>query len=461
MPAAARGGQKKNSEAQLGDTGAEAPRPGAAAAAPGEANPAEADAASAAREGASASEIPAARAVRSAVDPPRPPANVRVRTEVLDRFLTTVGEVILSSNQLRTAAARRGQAPARFESRLDRMDRVVGELQRRALELRTTRLERIVEPLPRVARDLAQRLGKRVEVEICDADVELDRQVLDRLSDPLVHVIRNAVDHGIEAPSERRVRGKSEVGHIRIDAARERDTIRIGIRDDGRGIDLDRVRARAIEAGLVIPDLAVDLPPEEVVAFVFHPGLSTAKQISDVSGRGVGMDAVRSAIEALGGHVELRSDVGRGTAIELVVPVTAAVQRVLIVDVGNARTAIPVVRVERIVEVRRSEVEVSAHEAFALVDGVPLPIFFLDQAIVPASAAQRVDDTERDVLTLLLTDVRGERVGLCVDRVRSQEQIFVKPVPPLFEGLRALAGLTLLGDGRPIFVLDLNQLVTA
>jgi two-component system chemotaxis sensor kinase CheA len=406
------------------------------------------------------------RGARSASDPPRPPSNVRVRTEVLDRFLTTVGEVILSSNQLRTAAARRGRAPARFESRLDRMDRVVVELQRRALELRTTRLERIVEPLPRVARDLATRLGKRVEVEIRDADVELDRQVLDRLSDPLVHVIRNSVDHGIETPAERRACGKPEVGQIRIDAARERDTIRIGVRDDGRGIDLERVRARAIEAGLVIPDLAVDLPPEQIVAFVFHPGLSTAEQISDVSGRGVGMDAVRSAIEALGGHVELRSEVGRGTALELVVPVTAAVQRVLIVDADGARAAIPVARVERIVEVRRSEVEIAARDAFALVDGVPLPFFFLGDVVVPKGEAPRRAESaatgaSRDVLTLLLTDVRGERVGLCVDRVRSQEQIFVKPVPPLLAGLRALAGLTLLGDGRPVFVLDLNQLVSA
>jgi chemotaxis protein histidine kinase CheA len=178
------------------------------------------------------------------------------------------------------------------------------------------------------------------------------------------------------------------------------------------------------------------------------------------------MDAVRSAIEALGGHVELRSEVGRGTALELVVPVTAAVQRVLIVDADGARAAIPVARVERIVEVRRSEVEIAARDAFALVDGVPLPFFFLGDVVVPKGEAPRRAESaatgaSRDVLTLLLTDVRGERVGLCVDRVRSQEQIFVKPVPPLLAGLRALAGLTLLGDGRPVFVLDLNQLVSA
>lgn len=387
-----------------------------------------------------------------------------MRTEVLDRFLSTVGEVILSSNQLRTSAQRSGPATGKLASRLDRMDRVVGDLQRRALELRTTRLERIVEPLPRLARDLAQRLGKRVQVEIHNADVELDRSILDRLSDPLVHLIRNCVDHGIEPVELRLARGKPETGSIRIDAARDRDSIRISVRDDGGGIDLDRVRERAVAAGLVIEDLAVDLPPDEIAALIFHPGLSTARSISEVSGRGVGMDAVRSAIEALGGKVELSSQQGVGTRFDLVVPVTAAIQRVLIVDAAGALSAIPVGRVERIVEIRREDVEIAPREAFALIDGEPLPLLFLSDVIAPLppaepGAALPRGGAERAQLTLLLTDVRSERVALCVDRVRSQEQIYVKPVPELFAGLRALAGLTLLGDGRPVFLLDLNQLV--
>lgn len=389
---------------------------------------------------------------------------MRVRTEVLDRFLSTVGEVILSSNQLRTSAATAGSSASKLESRLNRMDRVVGELQRRALELRTTRLERIVEPLPRVARDLAQRLGKRVQVEIRNADVELDRSILDRLSDPLVHLIRNSVDHGIESAAERLARRKPETGLITIDAARERDSIRISVRDDGGGIDLERVREHAVAAGLLISDLACDLPPAEIAALIFYPGLSTAKSVSEVSGRGVGMDAVRSTIEALGGRVELSTELGVGTAIDLVVPVTAAVQRVLIVDAAGGHIAIPVGRVERIVEVAWDAVQIAARESFALIDGEPLPLVFLGSAIAarppaaPSGSAAR-NGAERAVLTLLLTDVRGERVALCVDRVRSQEQIYLKPVPALLAGLKALAGLTLLGDGRPVFLLDLNQLV--
>ncbi len=383
-----------------------------------------------------------------------PPPSVRVKTGTLDRFLSTVGEVILTSSQLRTAAARRDDVRgASLSEGLDRMDRVVGELQRRALELRTTPLSRIVEPLPRMARELAQRMGKRVEVEILGAELELDRSILDRLSDPLVHLLRNAVDHGIEPPQLRSGAGKEATGQIRIEARRSRDTIRIGVRDDGAGIDLEAVRARAIEAGLLPADLAEDLPPEQVASFVFSSGLSTASSVSEVSGRGVGMDAVRVAIESLGGHVEIETGRGRGTETTLVVPITAAVQRVLLVAVAGEIVALPIAKVERILEVAGDAIEHSGREAFALVDDEPIPVLDLATLIaLPGAAAE-------GPATLVLAEVRGERVALRLARVVGQQQIYVKPVPELLAGIRALAGLTLLGDGRPVFLLDLNQLV--
>jgi len=389
------------------------------------------------------------------VEAPTPPPSVRVRTRILDRFLSTVGEVILSSNQLRTAASRGAEGPPRgLTPGLDRMDRVVGELQRRALELRTTPLARIVEPLPRMARELAQRMGKRVEVEILGAELELDRSILDRLSDPLVHLLRNAVDHGIEAPARRVEAGKDAIGRIWIEARRVKDSIRIGVRDDGAGIDLERVRERAVAAGLVLADLAEDLPPEQVAAFVFRAGLSTTDRVSEVSGRGVGMDAVRAAIESLGGEVELQTERGRGTATTLVVPITAAVQRVLLAAVGEEIVAIPVAKVERIVVVPAAEIERSGRDAFALVDGVPLPVLDLaEQIALPRSAVP-----ESPEAILVIGEVRGERMGLRLSRVAGQQQIYVKAVPELLAGVKALAGLTILGDGRPVFLLDLNQL---
>jgi two-component system chemotaxis sensor kinase CheA len=332
------------------------------------------------------------------------------------------------------------------------MDRVVGELQLRALDLRTTPLLRIVEPLPRMARDVAQQIGKRVEVEIHGGELELDRSILDRLSDPIVHLLRNAVDHGIEAPEVRRAAGKPESGRIAIDARREKDSIRITVSDDGSGMDLEAVRTRAVEAGLVHRDIAEDLPAEQLAAFIFHPGFSTAESVSEISGRGVGMDAVRATIESLGGSLEFVTERERGTATTLIVPITAAVQRVLLLGVGDQTVALPIARVERIVELPAQSIETSGRESFTLIDDDPVPVLRLAAhlALEPAP--------DGPMATLVLTDVRGERVALHVDRVSGQQQIYVKPVPEILALVRVLSGLTILGDGRPVFVLDPNQI---
>ncbi|MFQ5416415.1 MAG: chemotaxis protein CheA, partial [Myxococcota bacterium] len=306
------------------------------------------------------------------------------------------------------------------------MDRAIGDLQRRALELRTAPLQRIVEPLPRMAREIARRAGKRVEVEVRNAEIELDRSILDRLSDPLVHLFRNAVDHGIEAPELRLAAGKSEIGRITVDASREKDRIHIVVSDDGGGIDLDHLCARAVKAGIVHADLAEDLPPEAVAAFIFHPGLTTADRVSDISGRGVGMDAVRATIESLGGQVELATEAGRGTTMTLVVPITAAVQRVLLLRLGEANVAVPIAKVERIVEVPTVLIEWSGRDTFALIDDEPVPVIDLVRAF-----SLEPDEGERDITVLVLADVRGEVMALRADAIAGHQQVYVKPVPDL------------------------------
>ena len=379
---------------------------------------------------------------------------MRVSTETLDRFLSTVGEVILNSSQVRTAAEPgEGGDATQLAAGLDRMDRVVGELQMRALELRTTPLLRIVEPLPRMAREVAEAGRKRVEVEIRGGELELDRSILDRLSDPLVHLVRNAVDHGIELPEARVAAGKSGVGNVCIDARRDKDAICISVRDDGAGMDLDAVRQRAVEAGLVHPDIAEDLPAEQLAAFLFRPGFSTADRVSEISGRGVGMDAVRATLESLGGSVEFTTTVGGGSTTTLRVPIAAAVQRVLLLDVAGECVALPIARVERIVELPETAIETSGREAFVLIDDEPIPVFALAEHLAFGAGA------EARVATLVLTEVRGETLALRVDRVAGQQQIYVKPVPELLASVRALAGLTILGDGRPVFVLEPNQVL--
>ena len=391
-------------------------------------------------------------ALRSAsVSVPGPSSTVRVQAGVLDRFLSTVGEVILCTSQVRTAASDGRADGGPFEEGLDRMERVVGELQRRALDLRTTPILRIVEPLPRAAREIARRAGKQVEVVLAGAELELDRSILDRLSDPLVHLVRNAVDHGIEPPAQRRASGKPEAGRIAIEARREKGHVCIEVRDDGAGIDLDRLRARAVELGMLHPDLAADLTPAQAAALVFRAGLSTAREVTEVSGRGVGMDAVRATVEALGGDVEIETQRGRGTTTRLRVPITAAVQRVLLVSVGGETLALPIAKVERILETPASAVEQSGSDAFTLVDGELVPVLELASLL-------KLDPPPRDALrVLVLAEVRGDRVALGAARVLGQQQIYVKPVPELLAGVRALAGFTILGDGRPVFLLDPNQ----
>lgn len=390
---------------------------------------------------------------------PPPPPSVRVPNERLDRFLSAVGEVILTTTQLRTAAG--DGEPASAEPRLargfDHMDRVVGELKRRALELRTTPLLRIMENLPRLAREVALRGGKAVEVELRGAELELDRSILDRLYDPLVHVVRNAVDHGLEAPEARRAAGKPEVGRLLVEAVREKDAIRIAVRDDGAGIDVDAVRARAIALGVLHPDLAEDLPAEEVLQLVFRAGLSTAAAVSTISGRGVGMDAVRATLESLGGEVRLASRRGAGTEVSLRVPIAAAVQRVLLLGLGRELVALPIGKVERIVEVEAHSIERSGSDDFALVDDEPVLVIDLVSRLGWADPLPPGAPTDAAPVLLLLADVRGERVALRVDHLAGQQDIYVKPPPLLLGGLRALIGLTVLGDGRPIFLVDLNQ----
>jgi two-component system chemotaxis sensor kinase CheA len=373
-----------------------------------------------------------------------------VRTETLDRLLSSVGEVILASSQLRTKAG--GQGAAELDGGLDRMDRIVGDLQRRALRLRTAPLLRVVDTLPRTAREVASALGKQVEVELRGAELELDRAILDRLADPLVHLVRNAVDHGIEDADRRREAGKQPAGRIVIDARRERDHVRISVADDGKGIDLDSVRSRAIEAGILHADLAGDLAPADVAALVFRPGVSTATTVSEVSGRGVGMDAVKSTIEGLGGRVELESRAGLGTTTTLLVPITAALQRVLLVELGAERVAIPIAKVERVVEAERAAIEEAGHEAFTVVDDQPLLVIDLAPRLgIEPGARGRI-------VPLVLTELREQRVALLVDRLDRQQEIYVKPLPRLLASARGLAGLTVLGDGRPVFLLDLNHL---
>ncbi|MEE9281348.1 MAG: ATP-binding protein [Myxococcota bacterium] len=378
-----------------------------------------------------------------------------MRTEVVDRFLASVGE--LMQRQARLEVLHR-DAPAwelhrEFREELDGMGNVVRELRRRALDIRTTSVRRLLQRLPRTASDLARELGKRVKVELAGEEVEVDRAILDHLDEPLLHLVRNAVDHGIEPPEERERKGKPPVGTIRLSAAQASGRLHVTVEEDGRGIDLEKVRQRAVERGLLAEMVAEDLSPERICELVFEPGISTRDEVTEVSGRGVGMDAVKRTVESLGGSVTLVNRPGAGTLTEIELPAMVALQRVLVLEVGNERVVLPVGQLQSVLSVAEAQVERAGIDAFFVFKDEPLPLLDLSEHIGLGPSPTRAS------ANVLVFETRGFRFGLLIDRAVSDLEVFVREVPGPLAEIKALGGVAILPDGEPVFLLEPGSLV--
>jgi len=340
-----------------------------------------------------------------------------------------------------------------FSEELDGMERVINELRRRALDIRTTPVRRALERLPRVVSELAHSLGKRVEVDLIGEEVEADRAVLDHLDEPLLHLVRNAVDHGIESPEERIAAGKDPVGCIRMVAAKVSGHIRLHVEDDGAGLDPERIRRRAVECGLLPELVAEDLPPERINELLFEPGMSTREEVSEISGRGVGLDAVKRAIEGLGGTISLESTPGYGTSFSIELPSMVALQRVLILAVGGERVALPVARVGSVLEVEEGTIESVGGEAFFSWKDEPIPLLDLAERIGFAATGAPSGGN------IVILETRGFKLGLRVDRAIGDHEVFVREVPAALEQIKPLGGVAVLPDGVPVFLLEVGALV--
>jgi two-component system chemotaxis sensor kinase CheA len=377
-----------------------------------------------------------------------------VRAELVDRFLAGIGELMQRHSRLEALA---GRAPAwpeqhALEEELAGMQRAVGQLRRRALDIRTTPARRVLERLPRVASELARSLGKRVSVELFGEEVEVDRAVLDHLDEPLLHLVRNAVDHGIEPPEVRERLRKPPVGTVAIHARRESGRLHLRVEDDGSGLDVDSVRRAAVRRGLLPEAVAEDLTLARAAELLFEPGMSTREQVSEVSGRGVGLDAVKRTLESLGGSVTLESRPGEGTRFEVELPSMVALQRVLIVETRGARLGLATGRIEAVLDVAETEIERAGDEAFFVHKGEPLPLVDLATRI-------GFESVPRGVGAVVLVEVRGFRLGLWVERALLECEIFVRPVPAILAGLEPLGGVAILPDGVPVFLLEVGALV--
>lgn len=383
---------------------------------------------------------------------------VRVDVERLDRLMNLVGELVVDrirfqqiAERLRRLDGANGLAQELAEA-AGHLGRVASDLQAQVLKARMLPIEHLFSRFPRYVRDLAQRAGKRVEVVLEGQDTELDRSVIEQIGGPLMHLVRNAVDHGIEPPEERQRLGKPTAGRLRLAAVQEEEGILVVVEDDGRGIDTDRVREKAVGLGLLTAEAAARLSEEEAVELIFHPGLSTASQVTDVSGRGVGMDAVRAGVQALGGSVEVETQRGRGTRFVLRLPLTLAIVRALLVSCGGERYAIPLAGVQEIVEVPAERVHRVGSYRATVLRGNALPLVSVHEALgLPAP--------ENPGRLLCVVTGGRRRVGLWVDRVLGEGEIVVKPLGSYLGQVDGVSGATILGDGRVALILDPSALV--
>lgn len=376
---------------------------------------------------------------------------VRVDTKRLDAIVNLIGELVLSRNRLKTLRARL------HDEELDRavstLDIATARLQSAVMRTRMQPVGKVFSRFPKVARDVARNLKKEVELELIGAETELDRNLVEALADPLVHLVRNAIDHGIEMPDLREAQGKTRSGNVRLSAQQEGDYVSIEVQDDGAGIDPERLRAKAREKGLIDPEAAARLTSEECLHLVFLPGFSTKQEVTDISGRGVGMDVVQSRIRELSGQIQIQSELGRGSRFMIRVPLTLAILPTLLVQAGEDVYALPLARVMEVLHAPNTSLGWFDGRAVLDRKSHTLPLVDLRHWLA-------VDPTPSPLLTIVVLQAGEARFGLVVDQVRGREEVVIKPLPKALRGLRGYAGATLIGDGRMSLILDVDGLRT-
>ena len=381
--------------------------------------------------------------------------NIRVDVGQLDKLMNLVGELVLARNQILQFSTT--QQDSTFLNTTQRLSLITTELQEGVMKTRMQPIENVWGKFPRVVRDLALACGKRVQVEMEGKDTELDKTILEAIKDPLTHLIRNAVDHGIECPSQREAAGKPPEGRLFLRAYHEGGQVNIEISDDGAGINLTAVKAKAVERGLVPQEHVARMSERESYQLLFLPGFSTAQKVTNVSGRGVGMDVVKTNIEKIGGMVDLQSAAGLGTTVKIKIPLTLAIIPALIVTCGGERYAIPQVSLLELVRLEGN----GARQGIESVHGAPvyrlrgnlLSLVYLNRELHFDSVADR-DSAQQDVVNIAVLQADDCQFGLIVDEVNDTEEIVVKPLGELLKGLSVYTGATIMGDGRVALILD-------
>ncbi|ALU61451.1 chemotaxis protein CheA [Pseudomonas syringae] len=434
---------------------AKAPAPAAAAAPPPPvAKPAPAPAAKAEPAKPAAAPAPARAPAPSGEKPVATEAEttVRVDTARLDEIMNMVGELVLVRNRLVRLGLNNGDEA--MSKAVSNLDVVTADLQTAVMKTRMQPIKKVFGRFPRLVRDLARQLKKEINLELVGEETDLDKNLVEALADPLVHLVRNAVDHGIETPEEREATGKSRGGRVILSAEQEGDHILLSISDDGKGMDPNVLRSIAVKRGVMDKDAADRLSDTDCYNLIFAPGFSTKTEISDVSGRGVGMDVVKTKISQLNGSINIYSTKGQGSKIVIKVPLTLAIMPTLMVMLGNQAFAFPLVNVNEIFHLNLSTTNVVDGQEVVIVRDKALPLFYLKRWLVSSAAHEE----QREGHVVILT-VGTQRIGFVVDQLVGQEEVVIKPLGKMLQGTPGMSGATITGDGRIALILDVPSML--
>jgi two-component system chemotaxis sensor kinase CheA len=376
--------------------------------------------------------------------------SIRIKTETLDHLVNITGELI--TNRYRLAEAIRLADAVDCREPLHQLSTLLRNLRDEVFKARMLPFSFIAERFPRLVRDLARRQGKEVHFQLAGKEIELDRGILEEIAEPIVHILRNAVDHGLESADERVLAGKPFGGDITLTVSRDKDHVEIVIADDGRGMDPEKLKKKALEKGLISVEQAAQMDAQEAYQLVCAPGFSTAAAVTDISGRGVGMDAVRAAVHALAGVLVIQSQSGQGSRFVMRLPITVSIIHALIVRCGPYEIAFPLNVVNRTLELKRCELfEEAGHVTFHLADAA-IPVLNLRQALnIPVA-----DEIDGALLPVIVCEVAGAPVAFSIDGISGQQEIFVRPLRAPLSQLQGVSGATVTGDGRVLFVLDVS-----
>ncbi len=390
---------------------------------------------------------------KNQVSKPAVNRTVRVDIEKLDVLMNLVSELIIAKNSLVSASVGDRGTNGGVNEHIEYLESVTTNLHESVMKVRMVPIESVVSKFPRMIRDLTKKLNKKMELYMSGEETELDRTVVDEIGDPLMHLLRNAADHGLESGEVRKAAGKPEAGSIFLDAYQDGNNVVIEVRDDGAGINVDEVREKAISKGVITPEQGENMTEQEITNLLFHAGFSTAKQVSDISGRGVGLDVVRSKIEALSGEVEVKSKMGVGSTWTIRLPLTLAIIQALMVDVGGEKYAISLGSIQTIEDITPDEIKTVQNKEVINLRGIVIPIIRLN-GVLDIESKKNPEDN----MTVVIVKKGDRLAGLVVDELMGQQEIVIKSLGRYITKCKIISGATILGDGEVALILDTNAL---